>query len=325
VSWLSRSLLTVLAPVWAIALVLWFTKNPASAIAAPVANFLIAITGLVLGIDLFFRGFGLLARKRLIEETPRSTVRAAAIGQVEVYGKIVGPYTLISPLAEEDCYYYKAIALGASERDQKAMRLAEECLYVPFFVDDGTGRLMVDPRGAEIDLANEAGENGGPLAQPENVNRFVDRHAGVGGGQVVKAEEYCIKPGDALFVMGTLRENRGPQPMRGRDAGGRFELPAEAGCLSAEAADLQRRGELGALGVERRCEQQPAARVAEEFELHPAVVLGKGEGRQPFIISARSQREVVGNLDWKSTTYIWGGPVMALLGAGFLFHLVGWL
>jgi hypothetical protein len=54
-----------------------------------------AALGLVIGPYLFYRGFRLLQRKRLILDIPRSTVRTAAMGGVEVSGKAVGPYTLV--------------------------------------------------------------------------------------------------------------------------------------------------------------------------------------------------------------------------------------
>jgi hypothetical protein len=54
-----------------------------------------AALGLVIGPYLFYRGFRLLQRKRLILDIPRSAVRAAAMGGVEVSGQAVGPYTLV--------------------------------------------------------------------------------------------------------------------------------------------------------------------------------------------------------------------------------------
>ena len=56
-----------------------------------------------------FRGFGLLRRKLLIQSVPSSTVRSAALGLVEVSGTATGPYSIISPLSETECYFYRAI------------------------------------------------------------------------------------------------------------------------------------------------------------------------------------------------------------------------
>jgi mRNA interferase RelE/StbE len=56
-----------------------------------------AVVAIIAGPILFLRGFRLLQTKQLISDTPRSTIRGAALGAIEVSGKIVGPYPLVSP------------------------------------------------------------------------------------------------------------------------------------------------------------------------------------------------------------------------------------
>ena len=122
------------------------SPDPFTLLRSPV---LWGILGIVFGVRLFFRGFPFLKRKHLIQDIPTSTVRGASLGAVELCGTVVGPYTLISPLSETDCFYYQAIVRGSAGEEKKPR---EEVLYAPFFLDDGTGRVMVDPRGAEIEL-----------------------------------------------------------------------------------------------------------------------------------------------------------------------------
>lgn len=93
-------------------------------------SFFWAAIGLAAGFSFLFRGFTLLRRRKLILNTPRSTVRGAAMGPVEISGKVVGPYTLISPLSAVDCYYYRARAWQSNQHSWK--RVAEETLYAPF-------------------------------------------------------------------------------------------------------------------------------------------------------------------------------------------------
>ena len=78
------------------------------------------VAGIGIGVWLFFRGFPFLKRKHLIQDTPTSTVRGASLGAVEVSGTVVGPYTLICPLSETDCFYYHAIARGSSGEEKNA-------------------------------------------------------------------------------------------------------------------------------------------------------------------------------------------------------------
>ena len=44
----------------------------------------------------------------------------------------------------------------------------------------------------------------------------------------------------------------------------------------------------------------------------------KGAAGEPFFISWRSQRDVIEELAWRSVLYIWGGPLVALLGLSLL-------
>jgi hypothetical protein len=46
------------------------------------------------------------------------------------------------------------------------------------------------------------------------------------------------------------------------------------------------------------------------FNLYPPTILLRGE--TPFVISTRSQQEVVSDLAWKSVLFIWGGPLWTL-------------
>jgi len=62
------------------------------------------------GLYFFARGFGVLARRRLITSTPQSKIRSAAVGLVEVSGLAVGPHTVHAPISGLPCFYYRTIA-----------------------------------------------------------------------------------------------------------------------------------------------------------------------------------------------------------------------
>jgi hypothetical protein len=305
-----------------IALAMYFVRSgsPADPMFVLRSPVLWGIAGLTIGVYLFFRGFPFLKRKHLIEDTPTSTVRGAALGAVEVSGTVVGPYTLISPLSETDCFYYQAIARGSSGEEKKAI---EETLYVPFFLDDGTGRVLVDPRGAETELRPSVENEYSPSSGDAFTRHFLVRH-GISSESPALLEEYCIRAGDRLYVLGTLQENPGLQSAADCLASGVGQR--HQGFLSAAAADLQRRAAIESMLPPRSAAPHtPQSRPVptETFDLNPPVVLMKGASDTPFFISWRSRQDVVKELAWRSVLHIWGGPILAMTGLWLLVdHLL---
>jgi hypothetical protein len=183
-----------------------------------------SVIGLYAGIYLFIKGFRLLQRRHLILDTPASKVRSASLGMVELNGLADGPYTVMAPITARSCYYYRTIASEWKQegKNKRWVKVAAESMHVPFFLDDNTGKVMVDPRGADLDLHrdffNEFCDGFFTTKEeaPPNVRDFLLRH-GVSTRNKIKVEEFCIKPKNSLFVLGTLDENPGleltPQPI----------------------------------------------------------------------------------------------------------------
>src|SRR6266700_6148311 len=176
----------------------------------------LAAIGAAAGVYWFYRGFRLLQRKRLILNTPSSKIRSASMGLVEISGLATGPYVMVSPLKQVECYYYRSIAweLKQQGKNSEWVKVAEETLHVPFYVDDDSAKVLVDPRGAEMDLHRDLQQEyhrsvlfNGP-EMPGCVADFLMRH-GVDPDRRIKVEEYCIKPKNFLFVLGTLSQNPG--------------------------------------------------------------------------------------------------------------------
>jgi E3 Ubiquitin ligase len=174
------------------------------------------VLGAGLGVHLFYRGFRLLARKRLIMNTPTSKIRSAAMGLVEVSGLAAGPFTITAPLTGRPCYYYRTLAWQWKRegKNRRWVKVAEESFHLPFYLEDNTGHVLVNPQGAEIemhcDFQDEFGASlfSSSLEIPANVISFCVRN-GVPTDAKIKLEEYSIKPKNALFVLGTLAHNPG--------------------------------------------------------------------------------------------------------------------
>lgn len=174
----------------------------------------VAIVG---GLYFFFAGFRLLARKRLLLSTPTSKIRSAAMGLVEVNGMAAGPYTVPAPITGKPCFLYRTTAWQQREGKQKEWeKVADETLHLPFFIDDSTGQLLIEPLGADLDLHRDFREEydksffSSDLSVPPRVSSFLARH-GVVPSRSLRVEEYLIKPEDPIFIAGTLTENPGVQ------------------------------------------------------------------------------------------------------------------
>ena len=184
------------------------------------------------GLYLFVVGFRLLARKHLVADTPTSKVTSASMGLVEISGVVSGPYTLPAAITGNPCLLYRTIAWqqGDSRRRNEWDKVAEENQHVPFFLSDGTGELLVDAQGAELDLERDFRQqfDASPLsftALPDPVSAFLSRN-GVAAQRRIRIEEWTIKPDDRLFIVGTVAEN----------ASLTTRLPATSNLSKAESA-----------------------------------------------------------------------------------------
>jgi hypothetical protein len=172
--------------------------------------------GLCAGLYLFLNGFRLLQRRHLVLDTPVSKIRSASMGMVELSGLAAGPYTVIAPITERSCYYFRTVVWEWKRRGRSNawVKVAAECMHVAFFLDDNTGKVMIDPCGAELDLHRDFHQEFCDALfttkeeSPPNVRALLSRH-GISTSNKIKVEEFCIKPKNALFVLGTLGENPG--------------------------------------------------------------------------------------------------------------------
>lgn len=174
-----------------------------------------ALIGAFAGVYVFYRGFRLLQRKRLIEDTPSSKIRSAAMGLVEVSGLATGPYTIPAPVSQLPCYFHRTMVwvYVQSGKNKRWKKVVDARFQVPFYLEDETGRVLVDPSDAELDIHRDYQQEfqhgvfqDDPI--PSHVAQFLAMHA-VSREHPIKIEEYCIKPKNALFILGTLAENPG--------------------------------------------------------------------------------------------------------------------
>lgn len=180
---------------------------------------LVCLIGLVGGPVAFYQGFRMLRFKRMILNTPLSRIHSASVGLVEVMGTPVGPHVLTAPVTGEPCYYYRVQAWQWVDtgKQHSWKSVLEESLFVPFYLEDSTGRILIDPKGAELDVHRSFSDEIGAsffrtrdLLPPHLQNFLVKR--GLVPYEKLKLEERIIPQGMPLFVFGTLGENTQRNP-----------------------------------------------------------------------------------------------------------------
>ncbi len=154
---------------------------------------------------LLWAGFHCLRLKRKIENTPTSRIRSIAMGLVEVHGRGVRKYALVSPMSESPCIYYRVRKYRKDSRNQWKLTSDINSSHVPFLVDDGTGMVAVDPMQATIKArishAGVPGEatlafHGVSLSEAEINEKWV---------------EDVIYEGTSVYVLGFARPLREPR------------------------------------------------------------------------------------------------------------------
>jgi len=87
---------------------------------------------------------------RMVADLPTSRVRSAAQGYIELlgHGVMLPNKTTTAPLTRKPCtwWHYSIMDTGSKSRTVVDRATSE----APFLLDDGTGRCLIDPRGAEV-------------------------------------------------------------------------------------------------------------------------------------------------------------------------------
>jgi hypothetical protein len=180
---------------------------------------LFAILGAI-GVAIAMLVIWLGPNQRLARRLRRAATHTIAEFPDTTLGRIIGragveTEQLVAPLTGRPCLYYVATVL---EQQGKAMRtVIEERRGVPFVVDDGTGRAIVDPTPSETRLLLDvdARSTSGTFDDPTEAERaFLARHdqRGTRGrfNRGLCYREAVVEIGETVAVLGV--GEREPDP-----------------------------------------------------------------------------------------------------------------
>ncbi|MBN1544008.1 hypothetical protein JW898_00945 [Candidatus Woesearchaeota archaeon] len=179
--------------------------------------FAYSMVGFFVGIGLFIKGFSWFRLKRMIENMPTSKIRSLAMGLCEIYGEVVPAEkkVLKSPLTGKDCVYYKYTVeeKRSSGKNSYWATIKAGVDMVHFFVKDNTGSVLVDPKGANVDIPVDYTFNSGIAGRtPLPVLDFLKKNGLTnrtlfGFNKQMRYTEYYIAPNDKLYILGSAGDN----------------------------------------------------------------------------------------------------------------------
>ncbi len=147
----------------------------------------------------------LLKRKGAISRLATSRIRSMPMGVVEVNGRAVQKYALKAPHSLADCIYYnyrvmertrQRVTSGA-ETDSWRVTNHGNSGHVPFYIEDDTGKVLVNPNGAIISGAQTE----------EYTSSFAEMLSGSATQPNRKIIETIIPAGAELYIIGFAKPN----------------------------------------------------------------------------------------------------------------------
>ena len=284
------------------ALLRWLQHNPEG----------IAFALFIAGVG-FVQFFRLQRRRRLMDDMPTARIRSAAQGYVELIGRVQPPdVPLLAPLSGTPCAWYR---FHVERRKSEARNGGWETEQrgasdVQFWLDDGSGRCIVDPEGAEVRVRNKRTWQG-PTPQL----------AGDAGGAVLWAgdtdhryTEELMLPGEPLYALGQF-QSLDPLQTSAHDDLRELVTAWKADPKQRAAFDANRDGELDATEfaqLRAAATLQVGAARSEQATRPQTHVLCKPPERRIFLLTTLPPDKLGRSLRLKA----WGWLCLGVLALG---------
>ena len=182
-------------------------SSPVVAMASGVATLALLVV-VPLSIYYLVRGYELMQKHLTIEHMPTSDCGGVMPGGCELNAEIADEETIVSPLTDESVVYYdySVERVGSQGGDNAYEEIASKSDRSAFYVHDDTGRVRVNPRGAEIhphDALDRICSSRSELFQrgpsPESAGPTERR----------RFRERNLAAGQDVYIIGTVRDRQG--------------------------------------------------------------------------------------------------------------------
>jgi hypothetical protein len=244
----------------------------------------------IAGPVVFLRGFRLLRRRRLIQDTPTARIRSMAMGLVEVNGTAHARSNVAAPFSGHECVYWQ-VDISVPARRNTWRVIHRNASGQPFFLDDGSGLALVYPSGAECSLRHQVEEVAQGFALPDCYSDYLKEHRGAVGALVrmapLRFRERKLEEGQRLYVLGTA-------------------TPRAQTVVISEGEELAATGTDGPGALHQRRLRERDASVRG--------VIRRGTREPTFILSQDSEKSIAFGLGIHSTLLLVGGPIATAIG-----------
>jgi hypothetical protein len=248
----------------------------------------------LIGAGVFWYGFNRMHKYRLIQDTPRSKVRSIAIGLVEVHGNVQAKEYIVTPFSQTKCVYYKYEIKEYrrhTSRDSKGNvtttyswdTISTGQKRTPFFAKDETGEIYVDPAGAEFLVP---------------VKKVFLQKAGLFGA--INTIVNALRNWDQHKAKSLDVSSWGLAPI---DPKKRVSFGDRVGDRKYYEYFIEPDESLFVMGT-----------AANDAKIQNNVLIRKGENEPTFIISNKSEKEVLGSLKWQMIGFFALGSVLFIVG-----------
>ncbi|MFH0874906.1 MAG: GIDE domain-containing protein [archaeon] len=189
-----------------------------------IIGILLPLLGFGVGGFFIYSANNLKKVKKIIETLPTTKISDVKPGIIEVTGVAhsAKEKPLKSPLTSKDCFYYKYnIEEKHTKRDNKGhtttswKTIRSGVDSVPFYVDDGSGKVLIDPKEADLSVKiNEQANSSFGKDPPEHIKAFLKANnisfeGFLGINKTMRYNELLITQNQKLFIIGTAQEGEG--------------------------------------------------------------------------------------------------------------------
>jgi len=278
-----------------------------------------ALVGFGAGLFWFIKGFRVYREYRVLADTPEIPIRSVAMGLVEIHGKAKGLQSVLSPVTKTPCFFYK-VDIERWVRDKNGghwSHAATQAEGTRFYLEDATGKVLVDAHGAEYDLIQTAKREtgrgiGGSLSRLfGGTDSGLATGSGVSDTDLVNYAEAVISTSHTTFSLGggsLLTGLGGVSLGLGMGSVHRYRL-SEYCILPEQSYD-----------VAGTCIENPDAQ-----DEHDRNMIVKGRNEPTFVISWRSEKELKSRLRNRAALHIFGGAALSVVCLAVLLFRFGWL